>query len=159
MELNYYTSVFEALYAYDEWRGKILLSPIWGMCSALIPRIINSERRSPILQITLVAVPALWMPLTVKACKWIAYIWYPPAHLIILTMWLLLILIYVAPPDAIDWLGSWKLEITRLMEQYCETEKACPRGGEDLKAKLNQWMLAPFVLLHTIAWWATSSDR
>ena len=64
-------------------------------------------------------------------------------------MWLLLIAIYVAPPDAVNWQGSWELGITRLMEQHYETEKACLSGGEELKARLNEGMLAP-VRFHCI---------
>ena len=33
---------------------------------------LNTERRNPMLEITLIAVVALWAPLTLKACQWIA---------------------------------------------------------------------------------------
>ena len=58
-------------------------------------------------------------------------------------MWLLVIAIYVAPADAVNWNGSWELGMTRLMEQRYETEAACLSGGEELKARLNEGMLAP----------------
>ena len=58
-------------------------------------------------------------------------------------MWLLLIAIYVAPPDAVDWQGSWELGLTRLDEKHYASEKDCLDAGAKLKSRLNEGMLAP----------------
>ena len=39
-------------------------------------------------------------------------------------MWLLLVAIYVAPADAVNWQGSWELGMTKLIEQRYEAKKA-----------------------------------
>ena len=64
-------------------------------------------------------------------------------------MWFLLVAIYTAPPDAVDWQGTWELGITRLMERGFESEADCRIGGDELKANLNEGMLAP-VRFHCI---------
>ena len=58
-------------------------------------------------------------------------------------MWFLLVAIYTAPADAVNWQGSWELGITRLKEQGFESEAACLSAGAELKANLNEGMLAP----------------
>ena len=58
-------------------------------------------------------------------------------------MWLLLLAIYVAPPDAVDWQGSWELGMTRLIEQHYASEKDCLNAGAKVNSRLNEGMLAP----------------
>ena len=58
-------------------------------------------------------------------------------------MWLLILAIYIAPVDAVDWKGSWKLGPTRLMEEPFDTEAECLTAAIQIKAKLNEGMLAP----------------
>ncbi len=58
-------------------------------------------------------------------------------------MWLLVVAIYVAPPNAVDWQGSWTLGLTRLDEKHYASEKDCLDAGAKLKSRLNEGMLAP----------------
>ena len=58
-------------------------------------------------------------------------------------MWLLLIAIYMAPADAVNWQGTWELGMTKLIEQRYESERACLDKGREIKARLNEGMLAP----------------
>ena len=59
------------------------------------------------------------------------------------TMWLLIVALYAAPPDAVNWKGSWELGMTKLVEHHFESEAGCLKRGIDIKAKLNEGMLAP----------------
>ena len=58
-------------------------------------------------------------------------------------MWLLILAIYAAPPDAVNWKGSWELGMTKLIERRFESEASCLNAGIRIKAKLNEGMLAP----------------
>lgn len=58
-------------------------------------------------------------------------------------MWLLIVALYAAPPDAVNWKGSWELGMTRLSERHFESEVQCLKHGFGIKAKLNEGMLAP----------------
>lgn len=58
-------------------------------------------------------------------------------------MWLLILAIYVAPPDAVNWRSSWMLGTTKLMEEPFDTQEKCLTAGVHIKAKLNEGMLAP----------------
>ena len=64
-------------------------------------------------------------------------------------MWLLLVVVYFAPPDAIDWKGSWELGLSRVMEERYETEAGCLAGGQALQDHLGEGMLAP-VRIHCV---------
>ncbi len=58
-------------------------------------------------------------------------------------MWLLILAIYVAPPDAINWKGSWELGLANLIEERFETEAICLNAAIQIKGELNEGMLAP----------------
>jgi hypothetical protein len=58
-------------------------------------------------------------------------------------MWLLILAIYAAPPDAVNWKGSWELGMVKLMEERFETEAKCLNTAGQIKARLNDGMLAP----------------
>lgn len=58
-------------------------------------------------------------------------------------MWLLILAIYVAPPDAVNWKGSWDLGVAKLIEERFGTEAKCLNAAIQIKAKLNEGMLAP----------------
>ena len=57
--------------------------------------------------------------------------------------WLLIVLVYVAPADAVDWKGSWELGLTHLMEQRFVSEDDCFNEGAAVEARLREGMLAP----------------
>lgn len=58
-------------------------------------------------------------------------------------MWLLIIALYAAPPDAVNWKGSWELGMTKLIDRHFDSEESCLNTGMQIKAKLNEGMLAP----------------
>ena len=58
-------------------------------------------------------------------------------------MWLLILVIYVAPPDAVNWKGSWSLGMTKLVEARFSSEATCRSAARGIKDRLNQGMLAP----------------
>ena len=64
-------------------------------------------------------------------------------------MWLLIIALYAAPPDAINWKGSWEFGMAKLVEHQFENEADCLKQGLEIKATLNEGMLAP-VRFHCI---------
>lgn len=57
--------------------------------------------------------------------------------------WLLVISIYAAPPNAVDWDGPWELGMTRLLEQQFDSEAACRNYAVQFIGKMHQGMLAP----------------
>ena len=59
-------------------------------------------------------------------------------------MWLLIVVIYAAPPDAVNWQGSWELGMTKLVERRFSSAATCRSAGREIKGRLNQGMLAPF---------------
>ena len=65
-------------------------------------------------------------------------------------MWLLIIALYAAPPDAVNWQGSWELGMTKLVDHHFESEAECLVHGLDIKSKLNEGMLSP-VRFHCIS--------
>ena len=58
-------------------------------------------------------------------------------------MWLLILVVYAAPPDAVNWKGPWELGIAVLREERFVDEANCLNAGFQIKAKINQDMLAP----------------
>ena len=59
-------------------------------------------------------------------------------------MWILIILIYFAPPDAVDWQGSYELGIAETHKEHFTSERSCQDKGEDIQASFNEAALAPF---------------
>lgn len=57
--------------------------------------------------------------------------------------WLLILAVYAAPPDAVDWDGPWELGMTKLLEQQFETEAECRNFAVQLIGRMHQGMLAP----------------
>ena len=58
-------------------------------------------------------------------------------------MWLLILIVYTAPSDAVNWNGSWKLGPAVLREERFSSEADCLAAAYEIKTKLNQGMLAP----------------
>ncbi len=59
------------------------------------------------------------------------------------SMWLLLLVAYGAPPDAVNWKGPWEFGLAVLREERFANEADCLITGMQIKAKLNEGMLAP----------------
>ena len=58
-------------------------------------------------------------------------------------MWLLILMVYTAPSDAVNWKGSWELGPAVLRDERFSSEANCLAAGFEIKSKLNQEMLAP----------------
>ena len=58
-------------------------------------------------------------------------------------MWLLILMVYTAPSDAVNWKGSWELGPVVLRDERFSTEANCLAAGYAIKSRLNQEMLAP----------------
>lgn len=57
--------------------------------------------------------------------------------------WLLIISIYAAPADAVDWDGPWELGMTQLMDDPFNSAAECRTFAIQLIAKMHEGMLAP----------------
>lgn len=58
-------------------------------------------------------------------------------------MWLLILMIYTAPSDSVNWKGSWELGPAVLRDERFSSEADCLAAGMKIKSSLNQGMLAP----------------
>ena len=58
-------------------------------------------------------------------------------------MWLLVLVIYGAPPDAVDWDGPWKFGTAQVPERQFASEAECRNTAIELIGRLHQGMLAP----------------
>ena len=58
-------------------------------------------------------------------------------------VWLLIIAVYQAPPNAVDWDGPWKIGLTSLSEQQFKSEAACRNFAIEAMGRIHQGMLAP----------------
>jgi hypothetical protein len=58
-------------------------------------------------------------------------------------VWLLVLAVYQAPPDAVDWDGPWKIGMTRVVDAPYHSEAECRNSAVELIGKLHQGMLAP----------------
>lgn len=57
--------------------------------------------------------------------------------------WLLILIVYAAPADAVDWNGPWSFGMTHLVETPFESEKACRDAADAVIAKVHEGMKAP----------------
>ena len=57
--------------------------------------------------------------------------------------WLLVIAVYAAPPNAVNWDGPWELGLTKLMDQQFTSEAECRNYAVQFIGKMHQGMLAP----------------
>lgn len=57
--------------------------------------------------------------------------------------WLLVLSIYAAPPDAVDWDGPWELGMTQMLDDRFDSEAECRNFAIQLIGKLHEGMLAP----------------
>jgi hypothetical protein len=57
-------------------------------------------------------------------------------------VWILVMGVYAAPPNSIDWDGPWEFGMSR-SEQVFKSEAECRNSAIELIAKLHQEMLAP----------------
>jgi hypothetical protein len=57
--------------------------------------------------------------------------------------WLLVLTIYFAPDDAVDWDGPWTLGKAHLVEEQFKTEAECRNSAIRFIARMHEGMLAP----------------
>lgn len=58
-------------------------------------------------------------------------------------VWLLVLVVYAAPANAVDWDGPWKFGMTHVVEDQFATEAACRNSATQTIGRLHQGMLAP----------------
>ena len=58
-------------------------------------------------------------------------------------VWYLIVLVYAAPDDAVDWNGPWKLGMAQLLEEPHATQAECRAVAVRLIDRLHQGMRAP----------------
>jgi hypothetical protein len=61
-----------------------------------------------------------------------------------MTLWILLMAIYVAPADAVDHKGSWAYDSLKQRGAFV-SEADCIVAGEEFRQELGQMMRIPFV--------------
>ena len=57
--------------------------------------------------------------------------------------WFLVLFVYAASPDAVDWDGPWKADLSHAVEGSFDTEAECRNAAVQMIGKLHQGMLAP----------------
>lgn len=57
--------------------------------------------------------------------------------------WFLVLFVYAAPPDAVDWDGPWELGMSHLVDARYKTEAECRNAAVQVIGRLHQGMLAP----------------
>lgn len=58
-------------------------------------------------------------------------------------MWILVLAIYSAPPDAVDFDGPWQFWTTKVPEKQYASEAACRNDAIEIIGRIHQGMLAP----------------
>jgi hypothetical protein len=58
-------------------------------------------------------------------------------------IWILIITVYAAPSNAVDWDGPWQFGMAQSSEQTFKSEAECRNSAIQLIGKLHQGMLAP----------------
>lgn len=57
--------------------------------------------------------------------------------------WLLILTIYFAPPDAVDWDGPWKIGVSNVSDETFDDEASCRTEAVQVIGRVHQGMLAP----------------
>lgn len=58
-------------------------------------------------------------------------------------IWLLILMVYEAPSNAVDWDGPWKLGMTEIADTKFASEAECRTFAIRLIGKMHDGMLAP----------------
>ena len=58
-------------------------------------------------------------------------------------VWILFLVVYEAPDNAVDWDGPWKFGMTRIVEKQYQSEAECRNTAIRLIGEIHQGMLAP----------------
>ncbi len=57
--------------------------------------------------------------------------------------WILVLAIYAAPSNAVDWNGPWTFGMNHAVDSAFKSESACQAGAKQLIKKMHEGMLAP----------------
>lgn len=57
--------------------------------------------------------------------------------------WLLILTVYFAPADAVDWDGPWTIGISNVSEETFDSEAECRTEAVQAIGRVHQGMLAP----------------
>lgn len=58
-------------------------------------------------------------------------------------VWLLILIVYKAPPDAVDWNGPWTFGMTHVVDERFSSEAECRNAAIQTIGRVHQGMLAP----------------
>lgn len=58
-------------------------------------------------------------------------------------IWVLVLVMYQAPPGAVDWDGPWKAGMANAIDRRFNSEAECRNTAIELIGRLHQGMLAP----------------
>jgi hypothetical protein len=58
-------------------------------------------------------------------------------------IWVLLLVIYEAPANSVDWDGPWNFGMTKVIEKPFDTEAECRTFAVQLIGRMHQGMRAP----------------
>jgi hypothetical protein len=58
-------------------------------------------------------------------------------------VWLLMLVVYQAPADAVNWNGPWTLGMTQVADEHFRSEAACRAAAAQVIERIHQGMLAP----------------
>ena len=57
--------------------------------------------------------------------------------------WLLVLIVYAAPPNAVDWDGPWTFGMTHVVEEPYSSEAECRTSAVEMIRRLHEDMRAP----------------
>lgn len=60
-----------------------------------------------------------------------------------MSAWILLVIVYAAPPSAVNWDGPWKLGMWQSIDRSFTSEAECRNFAIQFIAKMHEGMLAP----------------
>ena len=60
-----------------------------------------------------------------------------------MNVWLMVLSVYVAPYNSVDWNGPWKLGVSRLSDRTFQSEPECRNFAIQFIGNMHQAMLAP----------------
>lgn len=58
-------------------------------------------------------------------------------------VWLLVLIVYAAPDDAVNWDGPWTFGMSQTVETRYATEAACRSAAAEMIGRLHEGMRAP----------------
>lgn len=65
-------------------------------------------------------------------------------------VWLLILVVYQAPPDAVNWNGPWTIGMTHVVDERFSSEAECRNSAIQTIGRIHQGMLAP-IRFHCVA--------